>query len=96
MLMCTSMGSVETCLARIQGRVRKGGHSIPESDVRRRFARSARNFWWQYRNLVDGWHLLYNGGVHFHEVALGKGESMEVRDEDIFALFLRITGEEVI
>ena len=90
------LGSVEACVARIQERVRKGGHPVPESDVRRRFARSVRNFWWEYRNLVDRWHLFYNGGVQFHEVALGEGESVEVRDEDLFELFLRIAGEEVI
>lgn len=31
------LNTVEECLARIQNRVRKGGHSIPEADVRRRY-----------------------------------------------------------
>ncbi len=90
------LGSVKACVARIQEKVRKGGHLVPESDVRRRFARSIRNFWWEYRNLVDRWHLFYNGGLQFHEVALGEGELVEVRDEDLFELFLRIAGKEVI
>lgn len=90
------LGSVETCVARIQQRVRKGGHPVRESDVRRRFARSIRNFWWEHRNLVDCWYLFYNGAVQFHDVALGEGESVEVRNEDLFELFLRIAGEEVI
>jgi predicted ABC-type ATPase len=33
-------GDVEINLARIRGRVARGGHDIPEADVRRRFARS--------------------------------------------------------
>ncbi len=32
------LGSVEACVARIEARVRKRGHPVPESDVRRRFA----------------------------------------------------------
>ena len=31
------LDSVEECIGRIQNRVRKGGHDIPEKDVRRRF-----------------------------------------------------------
>lgn len=47
------LASVEACVARIQERVRKGRYPVSESDIRRRFARSVRNFWWEYRNLVD-------------------------------------------
>ena len=90
------LGTAEACIARIQARVRKGGHPVPESDVRRRFARSAKNFWRDYRHLVDRWHLFYNGGVEFHDAALGEGESVEVRDDNLFGLFLRIVGEEVV
>ena len=90
------LATAEACMARIHERVRKGGHSVPESDVRRRFARSVKNFWRDYRHLVDRWHLFYNGGVQFHDVALGEGKSMEVRDEELFGLFLRIVGEEVV
>jgi predicted ABC-type ATPase len=38
------LDSPETCLARIAERVRKGGHPVPEEDVRRRFWRSLQNF----------------------------------------------------
>ena len=65
-----------------------GGHHVPESDIRRRFSRSIRNFWEEYRHLADSWHLFYNGGAQFHEVALGEGDSLEVRDEGLFDLFL--------
>jgi hypothetical protein len=37
------------CVERVHERVLKGGHSVPEADIRRRFLRSVANFWWLYR-----------------------------------------------
>jgi predicted ABC-type ATPase len=42
-------------MARIQQRVKKGGHGIPEADVRRRFPRSLRHFVHDYAPLADRW-----------------------------------------
>jgi predicted ABC-type ATPase len=39
---------VELLLSRIAGRVEQGGHQVPESDVRRRFLRSASNLFQEY------------------------------------------------
>jgi len=80
--------SSEACVARIQERVRKGGHPVPEEDVIRRFPRSIENFWRKYRAFADRWHIFYNGGAQFHEVALGECETMEVRNEGLFEVFL--------
>ena len=48
--------SVEVAVSRVSTRVRKGGHHVPETDVRRRFARSLRNFD-RLSGEVDGWRL---------------------------------------
>jgi predicted ABC-type ATPase len=45
----------EIALKRIAARVCEGGHDVPESDVRRRFARSWENFQNIYRDLADNW-----------------------------------------
>lgn len=82
------LGSADACVARIQERIMKGGHPVPEADVRRRFLRSIRNFWGEYRGLADQWNLYYNGGQEFHEVAVGSGGSREVLDEGLFEQFL--------
>jgi predicted ABC-type ATPase len=87
------LGSENACIARIRERVRKGGHAVPEEDIRRRFSRSTMNFWKKYRSLADRWHIFYNGGVQFHEVALGERAKVEVRDEILYGLFLRLTEE---
>lgn len=52
--------SVELALARIRGRVSRGGHDVPEAVVRRRFERSMRNFFLHYRPLGDSWTLYDN------------------------------------
>ncbi|MBD3334613.1 MAG: AAA family ATPase [Candidatus Eisenbacteria bacterium] len=85
--------SIGACLARIRERVKKGGHPVPEQDVARRFRRSIMNFWQEYRDLADQWYLFYNGGVEFHEVALGEGEAVEVVDDGLFTAFLELTEE---
>jgi predicted ABC-type ATPase len=54
--------SVELTLARIEERVLRGGHDVPEAIVRRRFGRSLRNFWEQYRPLADEW-ILFDGSA---------------------------------
>jgi predicted ABC-type ATPase len=43
---------IRVALQRIAGRVRIGGHDVPEADVRRRFARSWVNFVRRYRPLA--------------------------------------------
>lgn len=49
------LDSEATCIERIQTRVQKGGHPVPEKDVVRRFGRSIVNFWNEYRLLsADG------------------------------------------
>jgi len=47
--------SVEFSMERVRLRVDKGGHDIPEQDIRRRFDRSWRNFQTLYKPLADSW-----------------------------------------
>ncbi len=45
--------SVELSLQRVALRVREGGHNVPENVIRRRFRKSIRNLFGEYRNLWD-------------------------------------------
>ena len=49
-------------LRRVRQRVRKGGHNVPEADVRRRFLPSLQNFFTLYLPLADE-ALLFQGAV---------------------------------
>ena len=84
------LDSADTCVARVKERKRKGGHDVPESDVRRRFHRSLRNFWGKYRFLADDWAVVYNAGSDFQDVAFGARETVSVRDEALFRRFIEL------
>ena len=83
------LDSADLCVRRVQERVRKGGHHVPEADVRRRYTRSKTNFWTLYRPKVDRWHLLLNAGDGFVDVAAGTSTDTFVLDDDAFDAFHR-------
>ena len=82
--------SPEFLIERIAERVKKGGHFVPDEDVRRRFVRGKENFWRVYKNLADSWSLSYNSEGTFHEVALSENEMIEIFDENLYQKFLAI------
>lgn len=54
--------TADVALSRVRDRVSHGGHNVPESDLRRRFERSMRNFLQHYRQNVDSW-MLFNNSI---------------------------------
>ncbi len=67
-----SLPDAETAIARVASRVRQGGHDIPESVIRRRFAASRENFRQHHQNAVDDWAHYDNTGSEL--VLIGWGE----------------------
>lgn len=57
------LDSVEEAIERVANRVRQGGHHIPDSVIRRRFATGFHNFHHHYAPAVDSWALYDNAGV---------------------------------
>jgi len=51
------LDSPEMAIARVQHRVRMGGHNIPESVIRRRFEQGWANFQNIYKDMVDSWQV---------------------------------------
>ncbi len=89
------LDSADTCVDRVHQRVQKGGHDVPEMDIRRRFVRSIRNFWNLYRPLSDHWLLIYNSGNQPQDVAVGTATDVSVRDTELYAHFqLLIEGDQ--
>jgi len=82
--------SADACIQRIRGRVLKGGHLVPDEDVRRRFGRSIMKFWERYRLDADRWHLIYNGGAGAVRVASGSGVRALVIEPAAFERWLRL------
>ncbi len=82
--------SSEILIERIAERVKKGGHFVPDEDVRRRFMRGKENFWNIYKDLADSWSLFYNAEGRFYEVAFGENVAIEIFDENLYRKFLQI------
>jgi predicted ABC-type ATPase len=79
--------SADVCVARVEERVRAGGHDVPVADIRRRFGRSITNFWSLYRPVADHWALMYNSSNSFCDVAAGIADSVVLRDEILYRVF---------
>jgi len=78
----------QEAINRIRLRVKKGGHSVPDEDVIRRFGRSKSNFWNIYKGRVDEWRIYYSVEESFVLIAVGQGQLYNVIDENAFELFL--------
>lgn len=79
----------DMCLERVKLRVKKGGHTVPEEDVIRRFYRSKVNFWQNFRQIADDWLLHYNGEKGLQAVAEGNNQEYIVENGELFNLFLK-------
>ena len=53
----------ELAIARVAARVAQGGHNVAQAVIRRRFARSLRNFRDLYTPLVNRWEWYDNSGI---------------------------------
>lgn len=80
---------VELAIGRVKERVRRGGHFVPEHDIRRRFDRGVRNLLTEYHTLVDTWGLFDNSGSDPQLIARADGGEIVVVDAP---LFLKIEG----
>ncbi len=80
--------SPEILIQRIAERVSKGGHFVPDEDVRRRFMRGKQNFWNIYKNLAGSWSLFYNTNDGFKKIAAGEKEKTIIIEENLFESFL--------
>jgi predicted ABC-type ATPase len=76
--------NVGMSLRRVRQRVRKGGHDVPESDLRRRFLPSLLNFFSLYLPLADEALLFNAAGNPPRLVARWKGETSVVINSTVY------------
>jgi predicted ABC-type ATPase len=74
--------SADMAIARVAGRVRSGGHHVPEETIRRRYSRGLRNFFTFYRPLATAWRFYDNSDpVKPRLIAAGhEAAEPEIRD----------------
>ena len=85
--------SVDLAIARIKDRVTKGGHHIPNKDVRRRFRKSFYNFMNYYQPLVDHWHMIDNSLIPPFSFARGQFSGFKEIDAKYLDLFKEKDGK---
>jgi predicted ABC-type ATPase len=68
----------ELAVARVQHRVRMGGHDVPEDIVRRRFHRSLRNLFELYLPVADRWRVFDNSAGTKPTKVAEQGKSLRI------------------
>ena len=84
--------SVDLSLGRIQDRVKRGGHNIPERVVRRRFNKTFQNLFKFYQPLLDAWILFDNSLTIPYLVAEERNGRLQVNDQNLFNKMLSEAG----
>jgi len=77
--------TVDHSLRRVARRVLSGGHNVPESDIRRRFAVSLHNLFAIYRPVLDYWRLHAASVGQPRLIAHGSPAALTIEDESFFA-----------
>ncbi len=77
-------------LARIKQRVSKGGHNVPEKDVKRRFQRSLDNFQLIYKDKVDCWMFFDNSTEKPHLIASSADGKLVIEDKIKYEAIFRV------
>ena len=84
----------ELAESRVRERVARGGHNIPSAVIQRRFSRSLRNFFSEYRSLADRWILFNNSGRVPSMLASGRGKSIDILNKKLYVgLVERYSGK---
>jgi predicted ABC-type ATPase len=66
----------EAAIARVRDRVSRGGHDVPESTIRRRYAAGLLNFFELYQPLANSWQMFDNRGKRSLLLAAGSGHQV--------------------
>jgi hypothetical protein len=74
-------------------RVLKGGHDVPEAIVRRRFDRSLRNFFVEYRELAHSWYLFDNTSTRPATIAFKTGDRIRIMNQQEYKTLITRYGE---
>ncbi len=83
------LDSPELAIRRVANRVKSGGHHVPDVDIRRRYARSVRNFVELYRPVADHWEVYDNTTGRPKLLAMGDADDEAIDNEYDWAEFLR-------
>ena len=84
--------SSQLAIARVKDRVAQGGHDVPIEDIKRRFERSIKKFFKEYRLLADKWILFNNAETMPKIIARKQNAHIEVVNQNLFANITKKVG----
>ena len=76
--------SIDVALERIAGRIKMGGHNVPEDVVRRRYHKGMSNYSKLYMPLTDFWAVYDNSTNAPNLIAYKEYDKLEIIDHEIF------------
>lgn len=79
----------DLAVERVKERRRRGGHDIPEEDIRRRYLRSAYNMQYLYRHIAHDWFLYDNSDPPPKLIASEEKGTFRVKNRQVFAEILK-------
>lgn len=74
--------SEDFAINRVAGRVKAGGHNVPEDAIRRRYHAGLKNFFELYQKITDKWFFYDNSATEPRLIAYGEGVSNLVVMDD--------------
>jgi predicted ABC-type ATPase len=86
------VNTVDLALSRVQERVSRGGHDVPEPVVRRRFDRSIGNFLAHYRQLADSWILFDNSAKKPVVIASEEDRDLRIMNKGLYSILVKCHG----
>jgi predicted ABC-type ATPase len=81
-------------VARVENRVKEGGHDVPAEDVRRRYQAGVRNLFRLFRPILDSWWLLDASRLPPKLIAIEEGAHLVVKQKRLYQLIERQAEEE--
>ena len=88
-----ALTSAQLAVRRVKLRVALGGHHVPSDVVKRRFARSLRNFFTLYAPIADEWTLFDNSTSSGAEQVASKSKNqLEINDQTIWQKLQKQVG----
>ena len=85
--------SPDVSVERVHGRVSKGGHHVPEVDIRRRFGRSLAIFWDVLRPMTNSVRLYYNGLDGYQLILTKIHHEHEILHDLLYRKFLDLLND---
>lgn len=81
--------SLELSIKRIQDRVKRGGHHIPDDVAKRRFYRGISNLFDLYDPLIDSWSLMDNSGTSPMPIVSKHRGDLRISNNDLYKVICK-------